>query len=143
MGGAASPAGTLNGTTCTAEFDAATGTLTLWNYAGGNIEPGSGDLIVKLVGNNTITGDGMLLLSGVGNITITSNSNGRLDMNIADTSTFPLSGIHSEDDIIISGNAKVNVNANNTKGTSVQAIYANNNIKILDQADVNVMIKSK
>ena len=55
MGGVASPTGTLDGITCTAEFDDATGTLTLWNYSGRNIWTSSGDLIVKLIGSNTIT----------------------------------------------------------------------------------------
>src|SRR5690554_7610327 len=60
VSGAKESSGTLNGTTCTAHLNVATGTLSLWNYNGNEIVAGGAggakDLVVILKGTNTITG---------------------------------------------------------------------------------------
>jgi hypothetical protein len=89
VGTTASATGTLNGTTCTAHFVAATGTLNLWNYTLGSIRRGvaSGafDLAINLKGTNTITGN--INLPGGGDLTITADEAATLSITNVDSNS--------------------------------------------------------
>ena len=72
VNGAAAPSGTLNGATCTASFDPATGTLHLHNFNGnsgiawGNDASSKNtDLIINLIGTNKFSNESALWIAGI------------------------------------------------------------------------------
>jgi len=145
-GGAASPAGPLDGAACTAEFDTVTGTLTLWNYNGGAIYvPASGDLAINLVGVNSIfttTGTIGINANSSGSVVVTSTSEGSLAIDVEQGGGAIICGIYSSGDTTISGSANVSIDVLDTGGVSANGIYASGSINILDSASLNVIAES-
>jgi len=143
-----SATGTL-GLDAVAQFNAATGTLTLQGYNSGYIfvvaSQGAKDLTIKLIGANNITtvlGKG-ISHSGGGNITITSDDpTNSLNINVS-SSNADVYGIVSNSptvfgDIIIGGKAKVTVSVKETStigSTNARGLYGEN-IKVLDDASL-------
>ena len=143
-----SVSGTLNGTTCTAYFEA--GTLTLWNYDGGDILHYAfgldrRDLTIELKGNNTV--DGRIFLEGGGDLTITAETAASLTV----THTLPGGGnayaiqtstAGSVDDgaITIGGKAVVTVNVTNEDEDyrTAYGIFAKQSVTIEDDTSVYV-----
>ena len=160
VNGAASASGTLNGTTCRAWFNAATGTLTLQNYDGGMIEQsslggGPFDITIKLVGNNTVTVQdnantayGIYNKSG-GDTTITSDATATLTINVTITTQGSAIGISTNNeangprtgDITMSGKADIKVIANST-GFRAIGLYAYGDVNILNDASFSAVYSS-
>ena len=128
------------------------GVLTLNNFTGksnsGIVLQGApaADLIIKLIGNNTITpyDTGIQGNSAAGSITITadSGSNGKLTINVTN-STRPVFGINgSANSVTISGSADVTINATTTANKESYGIKSNKAVSILDSASVNITCKT-
>ena len=146
-GNVAVSTGTLDGSTCTAQFDASTGTLILHGYAGGSIRVAAGDLTIVLIGTNTINTSGYTI-NGLrnadgGDITITSSTGGSLAVNVvADGWGY---GIYSSTsggeavrgDITIKGDASVSVDA---KASNFMAVgVVGKNISVLEDASLSIV----
>ena len=130
-----------------AAYDPTTGTLTLWNYNGGQITLGeTSDLTIKLIGDNTVTVngyDGIVAPGNGGNITITADSSSTLTINVTSDSGDAVGidnyyGSGTNGDVTIKGYADVTINATtNSKDRGSYGIYANN-VVIEDHAKVAV-----
>ena len=127
------------------------GTLTLNGYDGKEIKlqgAVAGDLTIKLIGDNTITSTsnevGIQGISASGSITITadSSSNGKLTINVTN-STRPVFGINGyENSVTISGSADVTINATTTDNKESYGIKSNKAVSILENASVSITCKT-
>ncbi len=133
VGNGPAASGSLDGSQCTAQFDAQTGTLTLYNYSGGSIVVNDAllnDLTVNLIGNNSITTTGFQagIKSRCGTITITSSSEGTLEIN-ATASSDDVAGIMSgygnetRGSVVIGGSANVTVSVTNNATVLTDKAY--------------------
>ena len=151
VSGARAASGSLNGTTCTARFDAVHGYLYLWNYNGKEITTSSGgakDLAVWLKGSNTITGDlknltdgGNLIIiaDGVASLNITSSRN--LDTSLTGIGTYTGGTTYGGGSISIKGKANITISVTNTS-THVYArsygLFAKQGISISGSASLDI-----
>ena len=127
------------------------GTLTLNGYDGKEIKlqgAVAGDLTIKLIGDNTITSTsnevGIQGINACGSITITadSSSNGKLTINVTN-STRPVFGINGyENSVTISGSADVTINATTTANKESYGIKSNKAVSILENASVSITCKT-
>ena|GEM_PF-4568135 len=145
-GGVAASTGTLDGTTCTAQFDPATGTLTLHNYNDDRIHTSVGDLNIILIGTNTIVSTewyGILNNNGE-DITISSSTNGSLAISVSSDGGTGTRGIYSSKggtygDITIKGNANIDIDvAVPTIDDYAATGIGGKNVNILENASVSV-----
>ena len=134
-----------------AYYDPTTGTLTLNGYDGGAIELGDavqGDLTIKLMGNNTIhsttSRHGVAGSTASSSITITadSGSNGKLTINVSNSTdyVYGIDGIQRS--VTITGSADVTIIAE-AKSTGKLCFGINSlaTVSILDNASVNITSK--
>ena len=149
-GGVATSSGVLDGITCTAEFDTATGTLTLYNYNGASINmpyEGQGNLTINLKGNNVVTDTTVAIYNNSGSdIIITSSDNGSLSTHSISSGNGR--GILSQDipnntlgNIIFSGNANIEIYIE-TLGTGTAFAIDGKYISFLDDVSVTTTSKS-
>ena len=128
------------------------GTLTLNRYDGKEIKlqgAVGGDLTIKLIDDNTITSTsnevGIQGISASGSITITadSGSNGKLTINVTN-STRPVFGINGyENSVTITGSADVTINATTTAADKESyGIKSKKAVSILDSASVSITCKT-
>ncbi len=152
VSGASAASGTLNGTTCTAHLNVATGTLSLWNYNGNEIVAGGAggakDLVVILKGTNTITGQLENVTDG-GNLMITAEEDAFLNITRSRDSAGSLAGISTYipgtnsggGSISIKGKANITISVTNTS-TNVSAksygLFAKQGISISDSASLDI-----
>ncbi len=134
-----------------AHYDPTTGTLTLDGYNGGAIELGEavqGDLTIKLMGNNTIhsttSRHGVAGSTASSSITITadSSSNGKLTIDVSNSTdyVYGIDGIQRS--VTITGSADVTIIAE-AKSTDKLCFGINSlaTVSILDNASVNITSK--
>ena len=144
--------GTLDGTTCTAQFNPATGTLTLQNYVGNDIRTPLlvvGDLTINLIGANVIsstTGNGLWTAESGSNLTITSTTEGSLAINIMAVAPMcSVAGIMGQGGITIAGNAAVGIDVtttNPTPGCVAHGIQVDNDFNILGSAQLTIIAEA-
>ena len=135
-----------------AHYDPTTGTLTLKGYNGGAIVLGGavqGDLTIKLIGNNTIhsttSRHGVAGNTANGSITITadSGSNGKLTIDVSNSTEYVFGIDGKQRSVTITGSAdvKISTEATNT-GVLCFGINSNTTVSILDNASVNITSKA-
>ena len=150
--GVRAQSGTLGEEGCTAFFDAGTGTLTLWDYDGGNIYAAQDvkrDLHIKLVGdnNNIFIYNVSFGISntGGGDISITAEDAARLRVTVRGSGK--VRGITvdeglSQGSITIGGKAEVSVQAETTAttylGQPVAGLCAPKGVALEDSASLNI-----
>ena len=134
-----------------AHYDPTTGTLTLDGYNGGAIELGEavqGDLTIKLMGNNTIhsttSRHGVAGSTASSSITITadSGSNGKLTINVSNSTdyVYGIDGIQRS--VTITGSADVTIIAE-AKSTDKLCFGINSRDTVSILGNASVDIKSK
>ena len=129
VNGLASKTGELGKNGCTAQFDAATGTLSLQDYYGGSITAYNADgyhaaLNVKLVGNNTVREVGETMVVGLSN-----NTGGEINI-IAENDATLIFDLTSREHPVAA-----------IKSLDISQKYSSN-INIRGKANVTIYIKS-
>ena len=136
-----------------AHYDPTTGTLTLNGYKGKEIElqgATAGDLTIKLIGDNntiksTTSRHGVAGNTANGSITITadSGSNGKLTIDVSNSTEYVFGIDGKQRSVTITGSADVKIITEVTNtGVLCFGINSNTTVSILDNASVNITSKA-
>lgn len=146
----AQPSGTLGIGGCTAQFDPATGILTLNAYQGDMIEYAIGtaaDLTIKLIGDNKINSTNDFGISNIygGDIKILAENEAKLTIDVS-SATGDVAGIRGDwspykrpGNVSIGGKANVIINVKSTSELGIAfGVFANGKINISENASLVV-----
>ena len=145
-----------------AQFDSATGTLTLQNYDGGAISTSAtGDLTIKLTGNNSIRHKYTGINLYGGNLTITAENAATLDIQNIPAESFSDEATHifgiqnnfangfpsaekSGDSVTITGKASITISTTKEKGSgTANGIGAYGDVSVLESASLEINSANK